>query len=373
MSDLLTLGETHRGTRANVAAYDDSKRFRLHTHLFDREPSEFIKPYLDRAGFGVVAKINFRSVDSKLVVAMLERWRPETHTFHLPTGECTIMLEDVSMLFGLRIDGRAVVGETKGPNYACLDALCIEPFDGPDRVKGSVKLTWIHDELDELEKIPQPTEEQNILHAKLYILSMIAVLFPDKSHNVLHSSWFKFVKDLNECGKYSWGSACLCYLYRELCKACHVDVKSVAGCSLLLAVWAYYRIPRLAPRSEIAPSYPYAVRFAQRDMEYFVSPNTYLDGYRFILDHMVVGDFLWRPYAKYPRCVQREARAWSATTYIICFHMVEMHHADRVRLQFGFTQDIPQPPRCLEDHHAITKKDVRDAAYTVLNIHENNE
>ncbi|XP_058771856.1 protein MAIN-LIKE 2-like [Vicia villosa] len=193
---------------------DDSKRFRLHNHIFDREPSEAIKPYLQRAGFGHVSKINFRSVDSKLVIAMLERWRPETHTFHLPTGECTITLEDINMLFGLRIDGRAVVGETEGPDYACIDALGIEPI----------------------------------------------VLFPDKSHNVLHSSWFKFVKDFDECGKYSWGSACLAYLYRELCKACRVGCMSLGGCSLILAVWTYYRIPRLAPRSEIAPSYPYATR-----------------------------------------------------------------------------------------------------------------
>ncbi|XP_058755463.1 protein MAIN-LIKE 2-like [Vicia villosa] len=258
MSGLLALGDNHRGTRENVAAYDESKRFRLHNHLFDREPSEAIKPYLERAGFGIVAKINFRSVDSKLVIAMLERWRLETHTFHLPTGECTITLEDINMLFGLRIDGRAVVGEIEGPDYACVDALGIEPFI--DRVKGAVKLRWIHDELIELEQHSQQTEQENILHAKLYILSMIVVLLPDKSHNVLHSSWFKFVKDFDECGKYSWGFACLSYLYRGMCKAYCVGCMSVGGCSLILAVWTYYRIPRLAPRSEIAPSYPYATR-----------------------------------------------------------------------------------------------------------------
>ncbi|XP_058782014.1 protein MAINTENANCE OF MERISTEMS-like [Vicia villosa] len=236
------MGETHRGTRANVAAYDDSKRFRLHTHLFDREPSEFIKPHLERVGFGRVAQINFRSVDSKLV-AMLERWRPETHTFHLPTGECTITLEDVHMLFGLRIDGRVVRGETEGPDYACVDALGIEPYNGLDRVKGT----------------------------------------------------FQYVKDLDKCGQYSWGSVCLCYLYTEMCKTCRKGVKSVAGCSLLLAAWTYYRIPRLAPKSEIAPSYPYAVRFAQRGMEYLASPNAYLAGYRFVLDHMVVGDVSFLP------------------------------------------------------------------------------
>ncbi|KAH1040051.1 hypothetical protein J1N35_041794, partial [Gossypium stocksii] len=39
-----------------------------------------------------------------------ERWRPETHTFHLPCGECTITLEDVALQLGLPIDGNMVTG-----------------------------------------------------------------------------------------------------------------------------------------------------------------------------------------------------------------------------------------------------------------------
>ncbi|KAM3289679.1 hypothetical protein P3S67_017968 [Capsicum chacoense] len=39
---------------------------------------------------------------------MAERWRPETHTFHLPFGEVSITLQDVEVLFGLRTDGDEV-------------------------------------------------------------------------------------------------------------------------------------------------------------------------------------------------------------------------------------------------------------------------
>ncbi|MBA0765808.1 hypothetical protein Gotri_014945 [Gossypium trilobum] len=35
-------------------------------------------------------------------------WRPETHTFHLPCGECTITLEDVALQLGLPMDGLVI-------------------------------------------------------------------------------------------------------------------------------------------------------------------------------------------------------------------------------------------------------------------------
>ncbi|MBA0766939.1 hypothetical protein Gotri_015929 [Gossypium trilobum] len=41
---------------------------------------------------------------------MVERWRLETHTFHLPYGECTITIEDVSLQLGLPINGEVVTG-----------------------------------------------------------------------------------------------------------------------------------------------------------------------------------------------------------------------------------------------------------------------
>ncbi|KAI5421217.1 hypothetical protein KIW84_044885 [Lathyrus oleraceus] len=59
----------------------------------------------------------------KFILALLERWRPKTHTFHLPIGECTVTLEDVYMLLGLRIDGKAVNGRVNQNNSICNELL----------------------------------------------------------------------------------------------------------------------------------------------------------------------------------------------------------------------------------------------------------
>ncbi|KAK1612682.1 hypothetical protein QYE76_036355 [Lolium multiflorum] len=46
------------------------------------------------------------------LTALVDRWRPETHTFHLRTGEMTPTLQDVSVILGLPIHGEALCMNT---------------------------------------------------------------------------------------------------------------------------------------------------------------------------------------------------------------------------------------------------------------------
>ncbi|MBA0753316.1 hypothetical protein Gogos_020850 [Gossypium gossypioides] len=64
--------------------------------------SLLIENYLRETGFWHVANIGRGcKLDPKLISALIKRWRPERHTFHLLWGECTITLEDVQVTIGI--------------------------------------------------------------------------------------------------------------------------------------------------------------------------------------------------------------------------------------------------------------------------------
>ncbi|RYR28031.1 hypothetical protein Ahy_B01g052132 isoform B [Arachis hypogaea] len=80
-----------------------------------------------------------------MINALIERWRPETHTFHFPVGECAVTLEDVAMILGLPTNGLPVTG----PTMSCFEAMeaeCLHQFGVAPRkadCRGSfIKLTW---------------------------------------------------------------------------------------------------------------------------------------------------------------------------------------------------------------------------------------
>ncbi|XP_021749204.1 uncharacterized protein LOC110714955 [Chenopodium quinoa] len=63
---------------------------------------------IDGSGLSHLPGIMFRRLDWPLISAFVERWQPDTNTFHMPFGEITIMLHDVYYILGLRVDGSMV-------------------------------------------------------------------------------------------------------------------------------------------------------------------------------------------------------------------------------------------------------------------------
>jgi hypothetical protein len=63
---------------------------------------------LQRSQVRVADRMTRFAYDYPLLFALVDRWRPETHTFHLPVGEMTPTLQDVALLLGLPLAGQAM-------------------------------------------------------------------------------------------------------------------------------------------------------------------------------------------------------------------------------------------------------------------------
>ncbi|CAI0390226.1 unnamed protein product [Linum tenue] len=87
--------------------------------------------------------------DTCLITALVERWRPETSTFHLPVGEVTIILEDVATLTDLPIEGEPVILDIPYEEWSetCMRLLGHAPADLSD---GVVQIGWLRDRFNHL-------------------------------------------------------------------------------------------------------------------------------------------------------------------------------------------------------------------------------
>nr|XP_027190510.1 serine/threonine-protein phosphatase 7 long form homolog [Cicer arietinum] len=192
----------------------------------------------------------------------------------------------------------------------------------------------------------------------------------DKSHNIVHIMWLYLLRGLQETGQYSWGSTCLATLYRELCRASEPGVMSIGGCSHLLPTWAWYHMPFLAPISNLEPHFPFSKRYSGKGMKFGDTPRYHTAGYRSKIDHMT---FIWRQYIGLTYDYPEDNWLWNASTYLICFYIIEMHQTDRVKLQFGLPQEIPHPPRNMIKYHKVDLHKQVDYSWTLFYENENKE
>ncbi|PKU61815.1 Serine/threonine-protein phosphatase 7 long form like [Dendrobium catenatum] len=189
-------------------------------------------------------------LDHHLLTALVERWSPQTNTFHLAVGEMSITLQDVAMIMGLQIDGPPLVGPSVvglGKRWnswpdCCNDLLGSHPdpnvlYHDPLNPQVTSRFRMGRESYAELNDI------DFWRHVRAYILFIIGcLLLPDTSGSEIHLQYLPLLEDIHLFSTYSIGGAVLAHLYRELTEATKPKRANIAGCVHLLQIWSWERI-----------------------------------------------------------------------------------------------------------------------------------
>ncbi|CAN1130394.1 Serine/threonine-protein phosphatase 7 long form homolog [Linum perenne] len=214
------------------------------------------EPYLARIGLNQLRDSLDFTPDTELITALVERWRPETSTFHLYHGEATITLEDVHFLTGLSVDGEIVESQRRIPtadsdlqNYV-LDLLGKKPSTA-DLSAGRVKMTWLRSHFG---TIREDADDETIeRHCRAYILDFFgSCIFADRSGS--HASLFFLPLESNPSRDH---------------------VGDIGGWMTLVQAWAFERFTSIARRvhrsRQIAPTHSPIPRMTRCGLQHFCS------------------------------------------------------------------------------------------------------
>ncbi|XP_058784701.1 protein MAIN-LIKE 1-like [Vicia villosa] len=201
------------------------------------------------------------------------------------------------MLLGIPVAGKVVNGAVQQANALCEQALGIDLIEGDEGAKGhGINLKALKEYYKAFCLNENSSEKMKLMKTRCYLMLLFGnVLFPESTGNTANFMYLRLLLDVDKVGQYSWGSTVLAMLYQSLCKSAKKDSCTFYGCALL---------------------------------------------------------FIWRPYLELDHEPNaKDAAIWTAKTTILRYNIVEMHHIDRVKLQFGMHQGIPDPPTDLGEWH----------------------
>ncbi len=165
-----------------------------------------VAAHVERAGLSSLMYCNYGLCDSGLLTAFSERWHRETSSFHLPFGEMTITLDDVSCLLGIPIKGALfippemdidivipVLQSLLGVSHA--EALAAVTSTGC----ASVSLSWLQDIYDARRAVGQMDQAARAL--MMVLLGM--TLLTDKTNTRIDCKYIELLRDLRQVGQWS--------------------------------------------------------------------------------------------------------------------------------------------------------------------------
>ncbi|KAF6136773.1 hypothetical protein GIB67_020095, partial [Kingdonia uniflora] len=203
---------------------------RVHHHqsTWDlRKKPQVVQDFVKLKGLDRIGDISYNYYNSALIYAFVERWQPETNTFHFKWGEMTPTLDDVEKLVGLPADGDAtVIGGTWG--FSAI----LEVFENN-----------LLQDLNAFKSL-KAGGARNLLSLKKlkshYAYKLEKVLSDDVSARYL----VLFAKE-KVAKKWSWGLVVLAHMYYNLGAASRDDARQFACCTTLLESWIFAYFPKL--------------------------------------------------------------------------------------------------------------------------------
>eukprot|EP00256_Glycine_max_P062860 XP_014632451.1 protein MAIN-LIKE 1-like [Glycine max] len=240
--------------------------------------------------------------DRGLLSVFVERWHRETSSFHLPVGELTITLDDVSSLLHLPVIGDFHAFEPLHVDDAVqmlVDLLMVSPKSARAETvqcRGPyICLQWVRDIYQRQCQAGHWTAA-----ARAYLLHLLGcTLFANKSATNVHVVYLEALRDLSMTERYAWGVAALVHMYDQLNDASMSHSRQLGGYITLLQCWIYEHFPSV-PESTADQDYdeasPRACRWiaTKKTVKSIRTPS-----YRERLDRLRIPDVYWTPYREH--------------------------------------------------------------------------
>ncbi|XP_006599223.2 protein MAIN-LIKE 1-like [Glycine max] len=240
--------------------------------------------------------------DRGLLSAFVERWHWETSSFHLPVGELTITLDDVSSLLHLPIIGDFHAFEPLHVDDAVqmlVDLLMVSPESARAETvqcRGTyVRLQWVRDIYQRRCQASHWTAA-----ARAYLLHLLGcTLFANKSATNVHVVYLEALWDLSMIDRYAWRVTALVHMYDQLNDASMSHSRQLGSYITLLQCWIYEHFPSVAESTadqDYDEASPRACRWiaTKKMVKSIRTPS-----YRERLDRLRIPDVCWIPYGEH--------------------------------------------------------------------------
>ncbi|KAK4392749.1 Serine/threonine-protein phosphatase 7 long form [Sesamum angolense] len=327
-----------------------------------------VQQILHQISFYGVYRCGRIQYDCHLITALVERWRSETHSFHFRVGEATITLQDVQVIWGLPKDGEPVSGtdlertSVQWQEY-CMQYIGFAPEEGA--LKGSrLQVKAIIEHISRVHITPDTPHLTVVQYARAVALLLLGgTMCPDSSGNLVSLLYLAKLEDIVAARNYSWGSAVLAFLYRELCNASEKGKAAIdLAWSRIIPLCPELGAPRVhmgphqIDNNRVLPGAPYGAMW-NCEHTFTRTVRTTVRVIRDILDEMQYD----QPYNMESNVIMAYAgdfnpQLWRSICPLIFYAIVEMHHPERVVRQFGMMQNIPDQPDTRDmSLHKITR------------------